>query len=229
MNRTNTLTAALLAGAFGATGAHAQTVANIDFEGATFDNFAYTGDDAALSSPGGTTWNSVLVVGPALVENILDQFGGPTTWDVVLSPNAFPDTDPASTNTLEDSGIGSAFSIKGLNPALTYSVAGYVMTNGGFNIIDNTGPGDFQGFGFDFDMQSYDLPGVRGGGPTDDDGDYMQFDNLVPYDLGGGEYAIDVLLDGTITGFQIREIPSPAAPALGLIAGLAALRRRRTA
>ena len=79
----------------------------------------YVGDDGVLSSPGGTTWNSI----PNAVDtpNLLDEFGNVTgigvTW---LDPDWGPATDPFATNDLQDSGSwGYGFDITGLQAGAT--------------------------------------------------------------------------------------------------------------
>ena len=201
-------------------------VVNVDFEGATIGDATYVGDDGALSTPTGTTWNSVAAVS-AGASGLLDEFGNPTSVGIDISQQ-FPGTDPASTNVLEDSGISGTFYVVGLLPTETYSVVGYVMTNGGFDVVDANGSQGFQGFGFDFGSQSYDLPGIQGGGPGSNDGDYMRFDNLQPADLGLGVYGLCFNLDGVISGLQIKgNIPAPATLALASMALAPGLRRRR--
>lgn len=205
------------------TGFAAEQVVNIDFEGsAAGGDTTHVGDDGALSSTGGTTWNSV-PVGTTQMD-LLDQFGAGTNVDLFMSVNASAGVDGASTNNLQDSGVQDTFYITDLLPNQLYTVVGYVGVNGGFDVRDNTGFVGFQGFG----DPTYALPGVQGGGPTDDPGDYMRFDNLQPYDIGGGVYALEFSLDGLVTGVQIQGvIPTPATIVLAGFAGIPAFARRR--
>ena len=201
----------------------AQQVVNIDFNGsAAGGDTTHVGDDGALSTAGGTVWNGVQVGTSA--QDLLDEFGVKTPVDVLMSPNAFGGTDPASTNNLQDSGISSPFFIADLLPSELYTVVGYVGPNGGFNVTDASGSVGFQGFG----DPTYLLPGVQGGGPTNDPGDYVRFDGLQPYDLGGGVYGLAFSLDGLVTGVQIQGvIPTPATIVMAGFAGIPVLRRRR--
>lgn len=196
----------------------AQQVVNIDFNGdPTGGDQVYVGDDGALSSPGGTFWNGVDVgTSPT---GLFDQFHVLTPVGVSMSPNAFGTTDPAATNDLQDSGVQDEFLITGLVPGELYTLVGYVGPIAGFNVTDASGPVGFQGYG----DPTYNLPGVEG-----TDGDYFRFDNLQPYNLGGGVYGLLVQPEGLITGVQILGVvPTPSTIAITGLAGVAALGRRR--
>ena len=190
----------------------------------------YVGDDGVLSSPGGTTWNSI----PNAVDtpNLLDEFGNVTgigvTW---LDPNWGPATDPFATNDLQDSGSwGYGFDITGLQAGATYDLAIYAMINAGGNVTDASGS-----TGFNF----WTGGGAGGGDPTynmpgDESYDYALYTGLVPFDMGGGVFGIRLEnFDGAVSGFQlvVPQVPVPAAVWLfgsGLI-GLIGIARRKKA
>jgi len=183
----------------------------------------YVGDDGVLSTPGGSTWNSI----PHLMDtqNLLDEFGNPTVIGVTWSSTDFgPATDPSATNDLQDSGsYGEGFDITGLQSGLTFDLAIYAMQNAGGCVTDANGTiCDFWTIG---GPTTYNLPGVEGQ-------DYALFTDLVPFDLGGGVYGIQLYnFDGAVTGFQLTQIPLPAALWLfgsGLI-GLIGIARRKKA
>lgn len=177
------------------------SVVNIDFEGASAGDRTYVGDNGALSTPGGIVWNSVPISWPG-VSHLVDEFGNPTSLGVIVperEPYRF--TDSSSPNVLDDSGLGGLCYVVGIDPNQQYTVAGYVGENGGFVLVDATGQ-HFQGFGFA--PPCYDLPGVRCGDGYAHHGDYVQFDNVVPVDLGGGVFGIGIWPDGLVTGLQVE-------------------------
>jgi hypothetical protein len=191
---------------------------NGDIEG-TSSYVTYVGDDGVLSSTGGTTWNSI----PHLVDtsNLLDEFGNTTAIGVTWPGGDFgPATDPSATNDLQDSGSwGEGFDITGLQSGLTFDLAIYGMRNAGGCVTDASGTI----CGFWTNEPTYTLPGVEGE-------DYALFTDLVPLDLGGGVYGVQLSgFDGAVTGFQLTQIPLPAALWLfgsGLI-GLIGIARRK--
>jgi hypothetical protein len=196
---------------------------NGDIEG-TLSYVTYSGDDGVLSSPGGTTWNSI----PHFVDtpNLLDEFNNATgigvTW--TGSDTSGPATDPSATNDLQDSGsYGPGFDITGLQSGGTYDLAIYAMRNAGGCVTDASGR--TCGFWTIGGLPTYALPGVEGQ-------DYALFTDLVPFDLGGGVMGIRLDgFDGAVSGFQLAAIPLPAALWLfgsGLI-GLIGLAKRKKA
>lgn len=195
---------------------------NGDIEG-TLSYVTYSGDDGVLSSPGGTTWNSI----PHLVDtsNLLDEFGNATGIGVTWSSTDFgPATDPSATNDLQDSGTwGYGFDITGLQSGGTYDLAIYAMQNAGGCVTDASGTNC--GFWTIGGAPTYALPGVEGQ-------DYALFTDLAPFDLGGGVMGIRLdNFDGAVSGFQLAAIPLPAALWLfgsGLI-GLIGIAKRKKA
>lgn len=200
---------------------------NLDFEGGTADT-THVGDDGIYSSPGGTLWTSVL---PNVAQsNLKNEFGGVTPLGVAFSSSASGVVDGSATNNLQDSGfqvggLGTGLQIVGLDPDLTYDIAGYIGPNAGFNVTDATGSLGFIGFG----DPTYALPGIEtiDGGQR---GDYILFSDLEPADLGGGEFGITISTDGVLTGLQIIDIVPEPATAWLLVLGLVVVgggRRRR--
>jgi hypothetical protein len=183
----------------------------------------YSGDDGILSSSGGSTWNSIVHF--VDTPNLLDEFGNATgigvTW---TSPDFGAAIDPSATNDLQNSGTwGSGFDITGLQSGLTFDLAIYAMRNAGGCVTDASGSNC--GFWTIGGPPTYIMPGVEGQ-------DYALFTDLVPFDLGGGVYGIQLSnFDGAVTGFQLTQIPLPAALWLfgsGLI-GLIGIARRKKA
>jgi hypothetical protein len=190
---------------------------NVDFNGnPTGGDVNHVGDDGVFSTPGGTLWNGIAP--PADAFDIPDEFGVPTTIDVIAG-NAGGGTDTVA-NDLQDSGTDGPFSITGLDPSVVYTMAVYTGTNGGFGFTDANGERFF--FFADPDADGPSLPGSE---VINNTGDYFIVDNIIPRDLGNGDFGVDFGLDGIVTGLQI--VPSPGAVALLGLGGLAATRRRR--
>jgi hypothetical protein len=197
---------------------------NGDIEGGFASDTTYVGDDGVLSSTGGTAWNSI----PNYVNQfgLLDEFGNPTSVGVTWTGSDFgPATDPAATNSLQDSGTwGSGFDIVGLNPNLTYELAIYAMVNAGGRVTDAVSSSwDFWTIS---GAPTYVMPGIVGQ-------DYAHYLALVPLLLDGGVYGIRLSnIDGAVTGFQIRAVPLPAAVWLfgsGLLGVIGFYRRKKLA
>ena len=100
---------------------------NGDIEGDLPDT-TYSGDNGVLSSPTGTTWNSIVHFVNA--GSLLDEFGNVTgvgvTWQVVDNGSG---PDAAATNALQDSGTnGEGFDITGLSarPPLSVGRCGWL-------------------------------------------------------------------------------------------------------
>ncbi len=196
---------------------------NGDIEG-TLSYVTYSGDDGVLSSPGGTTWNSI----PHLVDtlSLLDEFGIYTGVGITWSSTSYgAATDSSATNELQNSGTsGDGFDITGLQFGGTYDLAIYAMPGAGGCVTDASGANcDFWTTG-----GAYNLPGVEGQ-------DYALFTGLVPFDLGGGVWGIRLSeFDGAVSGFQVAApVPVPVPAAIwffgsGLI-GLIGLARRKRA
>ncbi len=206
--------------AFGAivalTGAAGAAVVNVDFNGnPTGGDVTHFGDDGALSSPGGTLWNGVPT--PSDAFDIPDEFGNPTDVDVIAG-NVSGGTDPIA-NDLQDSGASGEFLITGLDPAISYTLAVYTATGGGFIFTDASG----DSFWFFADPgPDASLPGDEIVGNV---GDYFLISGAIPKDLGGGVFGFEFSTDGIVTGLQI--VPAPGAAALAALGGLAMARRRR--
>ncbi len=198
-------------------GAANGTVVNVDFEGGLAGDQTYAGDDAALSSAGGTVWNSVMFTGAA---DLLDEFGGNTPFDVEIFGDAVT-SNPVAGNVLQDSGAAAPMNLLGLIPGETYTLAGYVDTNGGFGVTDATGPVGFFAYGAP-DADGWSLPGTEGDG-----GDYFLVQGLQPYEVETGKWGVSLVLDGTMTGLQISgAVPEPSSLLLLGIAALLSIRRR---
>jgi hypothetical protein len=197
---------------------------NGDIEGGFASDTTYVGDDGVLSSPGGTVWNSI----PHFVNafGLRDEFGNPTSVGVTWTGSDFgPATDPAATNSLQDSGTrGDGFAITGLDPSLTYELAIYATLNTGGRVTDAVSSSwDFWTIG---GPPTYAMPGTIGQ-------DYALYTGLIPLFLDQGVYGILFSnLDGAVTGFQIRTVPLPAAFWLlgsGLLGMLGVYRRKKPA
>ncbi len=184
-----------LLGLLSAMPATGQQVVNVDFRSGD-DAETYEGDNGRFSTSGGEVWNPV-----EFDENetdLLDEFGVPTQVDVEYPPAGccctYPDDD--ATNDLHDSGTCAGFQILDLEDGKTYDLAIYASPNTGFFLSDATG-GIFGPCTYDGPF-NYDIPGVEGG-------DFCLFWNLIPFDVGGGRFGIEIGgPDGQIVGFQLN-------------------------
>ena len=174
------------------------TVVNIDFEAGLAGDATYAGDDAALSSAGGTTWNSVVYPGAT---DLPDEFGAATTVAVELDSNSTWNNTAAG-NALQDSGAQSSIYVIGLDPGESYTIAVYIDDFSGFGVEDAIGFHGFFGFG-DPGADGWSLPGTEGNG-----GDYILVSGLQPFEVLPGESGFSLLPDGTITGIQISSAGS---------------------
>jgi hypothetical protein len=192
-------------------------VVNVDFEAGLAGDQTYMGDDAALSTPGGTLWNSLEFPGGS---DLPDEFGGSTPFGVEIL-DVLVDSNAAAGNVLQDSGASSPMYVIGLLPGEMYSIAGYVDTNGGFGVTDATGYLGFFGFA-DPGADGWTLPGTEGDG-----GDYFLIDDLQPFEIEPGKWGVEINPDGNITGLQISGmVPEPSSLALLAAVSLLATRRR---
>ncbi len=217
----------------------------------------FAGDDAELSSPGGTFWNSVRALTGAMAVNAPDQFGASSPVDLdVIQTSDFSGLTGA--NELQDSGLGSsggqipqllgdsgsgggpvvilpadiAFIVSGLLQSEFYNLALYISDIQKFSTTDIRveHAGGIAAMNQNTSA-SFDIPnGIPGG-------DFHLFNGLLPFDFGGGNYGFTVVADGNsgfnpayVGGFQIQGVvPEPSTWCL-LLVGAATLwrfRRRR--
>ena len=201
----------------------------------------FAGDNAILSSPGGTIWNGTPAFTGAMVMDVPDQFGAPTPVGLeVLQTSQFSGLTGA--NELQDSGLASpdrlngdrgavgggpiqvgpndiAFVVSGLLQTEMYNLAVYIAdeikaSSTDVNVVHAGGIMSL----FQNSFLDYDLPGQDGE-------EFQLFGGLFPLDLGGGSFGFYVTSTGDfapayIGGVQIQGVvPEPGTLALLLVGG----------
>ncbi len=174
-------------------------IVNVDFEAGDGFDITHSGDDGILSTPGRTIWNGI--VSCVDTNNLVDESGTPTPYDVEFGNcyGGYRYDDPSVTNGLQDSGPDAmSFQVLDLNQGASYQMIVYVYNYyAGFAVTDNDGE---DWYDCTFGGATFQLPGTSGA-------DYCGF-VVQPYDTGGERYGIEIgPIDGSITGFQIKELP----------------------
>jgi hypothetical protein len=202
-------------------------VVNVDIEGDPGNDTTHSGNDGVLSGAG-TLWNGIEVGVDAA--DLPDEGGTPSGVDLVWG-GASGTTDPSATNDLQDSGAIGSFTLKGLVQGTPYEVAIYGAPFAFLAITDSTGLFPLACTG----SATYALPGTE-------DLDYCRLSDVMPADLGGGEFGITIDgIDGVVVGVQllgpgggsppqVPALPPGAVAVLGVAllgSGLAASRRLR--
>ena len=232
-------------------------VINFDFNfesegrgGSSLGGFGlFAGDNAVLSSPGGTTWNDVQAFSGASVANVPDQFGVSTPVALgVIQTQAYSGATP--NNELQDSGLANprpavsrgaelgggpvligpdqiAFAVRGLLQTELYNLALYLAgdpKSGGTDV-------DVHHAGGTASMSQGDFPGFLLPGQVN--GDFLLFNGLNPVDQGGGEFGFLVTVSGGIAqparvgGLQVQGVvPEPATLGLLLVGAVSLWRFR---
>ena len=158
-----------------------QTVVNVDVEAGEPGDTNHVGDDGVLSNTGGTVWNSV-VYSAANTSGLLDENGVATAVDLTIN-YAGRWTGLDVPNNLQDSGAGGGiFQILHLLQGEPYTLAIYPGTYSSYYVIKHAG-GEVHHM-FTGGYHTYNLPGEEGK-------DFCQFQDLVPFKTGGGDFAIE--------------------------------------
>jgi hypothetical protein len=184
---------------------------------------AHSGDDGVLSTPGASTWNAVGVdfLHDIHVFDLLDESGAPTGVDLTFSAAGSLDANARPIELYSGGGTGLV-QIENLSASTLYDLAVYAGNPDLSVIVTDSGGPSTAGTGATFGIE---LPGDEGE-------EYLLFENLVPFDLGGGVMGLTLETTSStpMAGFQLNEIPEPATGmllALGCV-GLLQLRRRMT-
>jgi hypothetical protein len=186
-------------------------VVNIDLEGDPPNDTTHSGADGVLSGAG-SVWNGVDAGVDAL--DLQDESGSMTDYDLVFTSSSGT-TDGSATNDLQDSGVSGSFSVSGLSDGVQYDVAVYAFP---FSFIAFTESTGFSGVGCT-GSATYALPGTQ-------DSDYCLLEDVMPADLGSGEFGFTIAgVDGFIAGVQIAgpgggggSEPVPALSPVGSLA-----------
>jgi hypothetical protein len=196
------------------------TIVNVDVDPRVT---AHSGDDGVFSTPGGTTWNVVGIdfLHDVNVFNLLDEFNAPTGFDLTFSAEGSLDANARPIELYKGGGTG-VIEIKNLSASYLYDLAVYAgNATLSVTVTDMSGPRT-AGTGATFDLE---LPGDEGE-------EYVIFESLAPFDLGGGMIGLtlETASPTPMAGFQLNEIPEPATGTLlglGCVA-LVQIRRRPT-
>ncbi len=164
-------------------------VVSIDIEGDPPNDTTHSGADGVLSG-GGTVWNGVDAGIDVL--GLSDETGAPTAVDLVFT-SANGIVDVSATNDLQDTASSGSFNIQGLSDGTEYDVAIYAFPFSFVGFTDSTGISG----GLCSSSPSYALPGTQGD-------DYCLFEDVLPADLGGGEFGFTIAaIDGAVAGLQV--------------------------
>ena len=188
----------------------AATIINIEIDPRNLPDPVYTGDDGVFSSPGGTVWNHVDLnfLADVNVNDLDDQFGNPTNIDVTFDAFGSIDSNGRPIELYAGGGVG-ILDIKSLDATRTYDIAVYTHnTNLSVTATDLLG-NTTETTG---NTVAVELPG--------DEGEYVLFTGLKPFDLGGGTIGISIGTNGNtrMAGLQIKEIPEPSSVGLTFFA-----------
>ena len=127
----------------------------------------HVGDNGALSTTGGTTWNRVDI--GANKANLVTEFNTASPVSIRSNGGSSSNQDTNSTNNIQDfTYSGGGFDIYGLLPGQQYTFVAYIGINTGFKVTDANGD-HFTPFS---NTPTYALPGTQ-------NSDYRRLDGLV--------------------------------------------------
>jgi hypothetical protein len=183
---------------------------NFDFQG--IGDFAYNGDQGALSQPFGTYWNVVTPLGtPGVVR---DEFNLATPYTASFAPSAIVNNYPSglSGNTLQDTGLDNGILISNL-PFTKYEYAMYVSANTYIG-VKHAGGSTGQTL---HAAPTPSLPGSQGQ-------EYLASQQpVMPYEISPGNYGLgfgyDGQVDGLLMGLQLRPVTPHAVGAQSVTTG----------
>jgi len=169
----------------------------------------YVGDDAVLSTSGGTYWNPSDFFTSVIDAD--DEFGAATPIDFVVSPNAGSTFIGAATNDLQNNGLinliedaSIGFDFRDLSPDGVYDLAIYIYAESAlanFTTLDVTSASGVTSLG-PSEEPTWSLPGEAGK-------DYFLLEGLSPYEISPGVYGLrvnNINQEGAILGAQLARV-----------------------